>query len=104
MLSFNGRRRTSAGAKENKRDEWKVGSEDDASAARTSLFAVSAASSTFAAFGCCLFFVEHVLWFDGHVNDVGSVVIEFGVCWGLIFEWVSLYREGNRRKTGPAQG
>lgn len=54
------------------------GLHNDASATRASLTCSrSAAEPVFAPFG--VFLVNKVLWFDGHVNDIGGIMVEFRV-------------------------
>lgn len=80
-------------------------SKNHASTAGTSLLAIATPVSAFAAFGGGFFFVEHVLGFDGHVDDIGVVVVEFGV-WdmkrgeGLVNGWKEMLMEERRSRRG----
>lgn len=52
---------------------------DDASATSRSLASFRSATQTvLAAFG--VFLIDKILWLDGHVNDVWSIMIEFRIC------------------------
>ena len=62
------------------RSMGQAGLKDDTSTARTSPVAISTPAPALAPFRGCLFLVEHVLRFDGHVHHIWRIVVEFGVC------------------------